>query len=100
VPIVGEATYAISEIVEDHHSALLAKPGQPKSLAHRVSQLLADRLLAYKLRDTARHEAFSFFSRQRYCESLQGIYNQMLESRPVAIPDMPITGGLRFTGRA
>ncbi len=37
VPIVGEATYAISEIVEDHHSALLAKPGQSKSLAHRIS---------------------------------------------------------------
>ncbi|MCX5660909.1 MAG: glycosyltransferase [Planctomycetota bacterium] len=100
IPIVGEASYAISEIVEDHHSALLTRPGQPKALAHRLRQLFDDKLLAHKLRDTARHEAFSYFSRQRHCQSLEAVYRQVLERRPVDVPPLEATGGLRFMGRA
>jgi hypothetical protein len=100
VPILGEATYAVSEVLEDRHSALLAKPDQPKLLAHRITQLLDDRLLTWKLRDTARHEAYSFFSRQRYCQSLLAVYQSVIEGRPVQVQDLPVTGGLRFSGRA
>jgi hypothetical protein len=78
VPIVGEATYAMSEVLEDRHSALLSKPGQPKLVAHRIRQLIDDPSLAYKLRDTARREAFSYFSRQRYCEELDGVYKSLV----------------------
>lgn len=99
VPIVGEATYGISEIVEDRHSALLVKPGVRQALSTRIRQLVDDRQLAWKLRDTARHEAYSFFSRLRYCQSLQCVYEQILSSRPVEVPAMQSTGGLRFTGR-
>ena len=99
VPIVGEATYPISEIVEDRHSALLAKPDQPKALAHRLVQLASDPQLAWKLRDTARHEAYSFFSRQRYCQSLQTVYQQIVEGQSIEVPSMEPTGGLRFAGR-
>ena len=99
VPIVGEATYAVSEIVEDRHSALLAKPGAPKYLAHRLTQLMEDRQLAWQLRDTARHEAYSFFSRQRYCQSLAAVYEQMAAGREVEVPALESTGGLRFAGR-
>ena len=100
VPIVAEARYAISEIVEDRHSALLAKPDQPTALAHRLRQLIDDPQLAWKLRDTARHEAYSFFSRQRYGQSLQTVYQQVAAGGQVEIPPMPVTGGLRFAGRA
>jgi len=100
VPIVGDATYAVSEIVEDRHSALLVKPGNAKLLAHRLNQIMADKQLAWKLRDTARHEAFSYFSRQRYCQSLVGVYEQLAGGREISIPELPITGGLRFAGRA
>ncbi len=100
VPIIGEATYAVSEILEDRHSALLAKPDNPRMLAGRILQLTADPQLAWKLRDTARHEAFSFFSRQRYCQTLQSVYEQVLSGTAVEISDLPVTGGLRFAGRA
>lgn len=100
VPIIGHATYAVSEIVEDHHSALLVKVGEPRMISHRVCELIADKHLAWKLRDSARHEAYSFFSRQRYCQSLQRVYEQTIERRPIEIPAMEATGGLRFTGRA
>jgi len=100
VPIIGEATYAVSEIIEDHHSALLAQPGSMKHLAQRITQLFTDPKLAWKLRDTARHEAYSFFSRQRYCQALGGVYEQMVQGENIHIPDMEVTGGLRFAGRA
>jgi hypothetical protein len=100
VPIIAEATYAASEVVEDHHSALLAKADRPASVAHRLTELLPDKMLAWKLRDTARHEAFSFFSRQRYCQSLQVVYEQIVAGQPIQVPAMEVTGGLRFAGRA
>jgi len=100
VPVVAEATYAISEIVEDRHSALLVKPGLIKALAHRICQVLGDSQLAWQLRDTARHEAYSFFSPNHYLHSLATIYQQMLERKPIEAPLLPVTGGLRFGGRA
>ena len=100
VPIVAEARYATSEIVEDRHSALLAKPNQPTALGLRLRQLVDDPQLAWKLRDTARHEAFSFFSRQRYGQSLHSVYRQAAAGGQIEIEPMPVTGGLRFAGRA
>ena len=100
IAIVGEATYAISEILEDRHSALLAKPGHRNALSNRIGRLLKDRQLAWQLRDTARHEAYSFFSRQRYCQSLKGVYEQLVGGYEVEVQPLEPTGGLRFTGRA
>lgn len=100
VPIVGEASYAVSEIVEDRHSALLVKESSPKQLAKRITQLVDDPRLAWRLRDTARHEAYSFFSRQRYCQSLQAVYGQVVAGEPISVPAVEATGGLRFAGRA
>lgn len=100
IPIVGEATYAISEIVEDRHSALLSKPDVIKETVKRLTRVVGDPQLAWKLRDTARHEAYSFFSRQRYCQSLQQVYEQLSQGSPIHVPDLEPTGGLRFTGRA
>ena len=100
VPIVGEATYGISEIVEDRHSALLTKPGLFRALAHRIRQVITDKQLAWSLRDTARHECYSFFSRARYCDALRAVYEQMAAGQPIEVPAMEVTGGLRFAGRA
>lgn len=100
VPIVAEATIAVGEIVEDRHSALLARPGQQTRLAHRICQICHDQHLSWRLRDTARHEAYSFFSRQRYCQSIKTVYEQMVSGQPVAVPPLEATGGLRFAGRA
>ncbi|MEX0777815.1 MAG: glycosyltransferase [Phycisphaeraceae bacterium] len=100
VPIVGEATYAVSEIIEDHHSALLVRPTQPKWMARRINELVADDQLNWKLRDTARHEAYSFFSRSQYTRSLLTVYEQLLAGGAVQVPALEATGGLRFAGRA
>ncbi len=100
VPIVAEADYAVSEIVEANHSALLARPGEHKQIAHRITQLIDDPRLAWKLRDTARHECYSFFSKQRYTAGLKAVYEQMIGGDAIDVPALESTGGLRFTGRA
>ncbi|MCC5830669.1 MAG: glycosyltransferase [Phycisphaeraceae bacterium] len=98
--IVGEADYASAELLEDRHSALLGKPGDRPGVIRRLGRLLGDKHLAWQLRDQARHEAFSFFSRQRYRASLATVYRQMHAGQSVEVPAMEPTGGLRFTGRA
>ena len=100
VPIIGDATYAVSEIVEDHHSALLTQPHSATSIAHRITQLVCDPQLSWQLRDTARHEAYSYFSCQQYSQSLKTVYQQVVEGQEVEVPAMEATGGLRFSGRA
>jgi|GEM_PF-1455355 len=100
IPIVGEATYANCEIVEDRHSALLSKPGQFRSLAHHMRQVIVDKHQAWQVRDTARHEAYSFFSRTRYCDCIRQVYQQITEGNPIVIPELEATGGLKFSGRA
>jgi len=99
LPIVGEATTAVGELLEDRHSALLAPPGQTRMLAHRLNRLMEDPQLAWKLRDTVRHEAYSFFSRRAACETATVLYGQMLEGAPLDPPPLPASGGLRFEGR-
>lgn len=101
VPIIGHATADICEWVEDHHSALLTAPGLPatRHMAGKLKQVFTDKQLTYKLRDTARHEAFSFYSRSRFASDLKTVYQQLLDARELNVPDMPSTGGLRFTGR-
>lgn len=101
VPVIGQATVGNCELIEDHHSALLTHPN-PQNLRHlagKLQQILTDTQLAYKLRDTARHEAFSFFSRQRYAGDLKTVYQQLIDAQQLKVPDMPSTGGLRFSGR-
>ncbi len=100
IPIVADASYAVSEIVEDRHSALLCKPDHPPAAAHRIRRLIDDPQLAWQLRDTARHEAYSFFSRQHYCHCLGIVYEQLAGGQPINVPPLEPTGGLRFTGRA
>lgn len=98
--IVAEADYATAELLEDRHTALMTAPGDRPGLARQLAKLAEDRQLAWQLRDQARHECYSFFSRQRYRKNLALVYQQMVEGAPVTIPDMEPTGGLRFSGRA
>src|SRR5690606_9347475 len=57
--IVAEASYAVSEIVEHQHSALLAKPRDDRALVRRIHRAVEDRQLAWAVADAARSEAYS-----------------------------------------
>src|SRR5690606_3381335 len=98
--IVAEASYAVSAIVEHQHSALLAKPRDDRALVRRIHRALEDRQLAWAVADAARSEAYSIFSRQRFVSDLRTVHRQIRAGEPVAVPELPSTGGLRFAGRA
>jgi len=96
--IAGEASYALSEVVEHRHSGVLSKPGEDHDLALKLKQALEDRQLAWKIKDAARSEAFSYFARSRYRADLHTVLGQVARGEKVAAPAMPMTGGLRFAG--
>ncbi len=96
--IAGEATYGISEMLEDRHSAILAAPGARTEMAHKIIDLFDDEQQAYALRDTAHHEAYSYFSRSRYCQQLKDVYQQLHDGQAVNVPEIEATGGLKFAG--
>lgn len=98
--VIGDASYAVSEIVESSHSGLLVTPGDDEGLVRRIKQVIEDRHLAWSLADAARSEAFSFFSRHRFANDFVTMYRQIIHKEPVSVSDLPVTGGLRFAGRA
>ncbi len=53
VPIVASDLPALREVLVDGENALLVPPGGPRALAHAISRLLADPLLADRLRGRA-----------------------------------------------
>ncbi len=96
VPIVGEASYAVSEILEHQHSALLVQPDDAWGAARALHRIFDDAQMAWRLRDSARSESFSFFSRLRFCDQVKKVYEQIAEGYPVRVEDLPVTGGVRF----
>lgn len=97
--VIAEAGYAVAEVVENGKTALVVKPGNNGAIVQRLRELIDDPQKNWSLRDTARSEAFSFFSCSRYAENLVMAYEQILSSQPVEIPALPMTGGLAFAGR-
>lgn len=96
--ILATATYPVCEILEDHHSALLAKPGDDVALVSKLLELTLDSTTAWKLRDICRHEAYSYFPRSRYVQTIGLIYAQTVSSQPIDMREPAMTGGLRFHG--
>ena len=97
--IIAEAGYAVAEIVENGKTALVVKPGDNGAIVQRLREVIADPHRAWSLRDTARSEAYSFFSCSRFAEGAVAVYEQILAGGEIAVPELPLTGGLAFAGR-
>ena len=97
--IIAEAGYGSSEIIEHNHSAYLTKPRDDRALVTRIRESVSNTTQTIKMRDAARSEAFSLFSRSRFAENLTLAHRQILTNDDVSIPDIPLTGGLRFAGK-
>lgn len=59
-PIVASDLPAIREVLRDGETALLARPGDPQSLASAVRRLIDDRALAGRLAEAARARVLDF----------------------------------------
>jgi glycosyltransferase involved in cell wall biosynthesis len=74
LPLVAPANYAVSEILEDHHTALLYVQPKTKLVAQRLLALAEDTPLQRKLADQARAEAYELFSVSQFVDALRRIY--------------------------
>lgn len=100
LPVVATATYATSELLEDHHTALMTPKPTARLIARRILELHEDASLQWRLADVARTEAYEYFSLSRFIDQHGTLYSQILANQPVHI-DQPAPGaGLRFHGRA
>ncbi len=79
VPIVSTVTYALSELLEDRHTALMAPSRSTRSLVQRIQDLRADPQLVAKITDTARAEAYEYFSMTRMLDA----YRKLFEDKSV-----------------
>ena len=74
LPLVGPATHAVSELLEDRHTALLYSPRRSRTLAQRLLMLFDDSRLRSTLSDQSRAEAYELFSVSRFLDEMRRIY--------------------------
>jgi glycosyltransferase involved in cell wall biosynthesis len=92
LPIVATATYTVSELLEDRHSALMLSKATARSLGQRVLDLWIDPRQTASIRDTARTEAYEFFSQSRFVNQYRQVYRQIAGGQPVSIDEPSSTG--------
>ena len=74
LPVVAPATHSVSDILEDHHTALLYAHPTPKSVAQRLLRLAEDVPLQTKLADRARAEAYELFPISGFVDRMRQLY--------------------------
>lgn len=75
LPIVAPATYAVSEILEDHHTALLYGDIRARYAAQRLLTLWEDQPLRRRLADQARAHAYEMFPVSKFVDTVRAIYS-------------------------
>jgi len=90
LPIVAPATYAASEVLEDHHTALLYGDVHPRRAAQRMLSLWEDQPLRRRLADQARAEAYEVFPVSKFIAAMREIYSTATRQ---AAPMAQSTGG-------
>jgi glycosyltransferase involved in cell wall biosynthesis len=99
LPIVSAVTYTASELLEDHHTALMTPKGSPRLLAQRVLELRENGDLQWRVSDMARTEAYEYFTLTRFLNQWRTAYEQLAAGAKVEVPEQPAGAGLRFHGR-
>ena len=97
VPIVAHATEAVSEFVENDHSALLCRENEPWEVTRRLTRLIEDPRLVLRLKDAGRRDVYTLFAPSRYRRSIRKAYEQMSAGQPIDLPPTEAGGrALRF----
>jgi glycosyltransferase involved in cell wall biosynthesis len=99
VPIVAVVSPTVSELLEDRHTALMHGETRARILARKVLDLEDDPQLRWKLCDTARSEAYEYFSMTRFVSQMNSLYEQVVSGKPVEVPQPAPRAGARFAGR-
>lgn len=87
LPIVAVVSETVSEMLEDRHTCLMVGRCTSRLIAQRVLDLHADSRLCRKIADSARAEAYEFFSMTRFVQQCGRVYDMALNReilRPAA----------------
>jgi glycosyltransferase involved in cell wall biosynthesis len=74
LPIVATASPILSELLEDHHTALMTQRAIPREIARRVLEFREHSSLQWSLADRARAEAYDYFPQSRFLEEYRQLY--------------------------
>jgi glycosyltransferase involved in cell wall biosynthesis len=74
LPLAAPATYAVSEILEDRHTATLYPGHAPRMIAHKILGLSEDETLRRRVADQARAEAYELFAVSRFLDEVRRAY--------------------------
>jgi glycosyltransferase involved in cell wall biosynthesis len=85
LPIVSTVTYAASELLEDHHTAILVPKHSPRLMAQRVVELREDAGLPWRIADRARAEAYEYCSMTGFVEGYRELYRRCVGQGDVRI---------------
>jgi glycosyltransferase involved in cell wall biosynthesis len=95
VPIAAEATRPNCEALEDQHNSLLSKPDWLQGISHNILRILGNPDLAWKLKENARQDIYSTYSRSTYCTRLSRLYHALhagaLPTQSDITPDLVAT---------
>jgi glycosyltransferase involved in cell wall biosynthesis len=96
LPIVAVVSSTVSELLEDRHNAMLVSSDSPRAIARRILDLREDSSLEWKLRDTARAEAYEYFSQTRFVQQYRDVYRQADAGERVEVSEPAPGAGSRF----
>jgi glycosyltransferase involved in cell wall biosynthesis len=84
LPVISSTRGALSEVVEDERTALVAEPNA-ESFATAMIQLAKNKDLQHKLGDAGREEVRNRFSRDLMVDNTLAVYEEMLGTGPAAL---------------
>lgn len=83
VPVAATAVGGVPEMLRDS-AGLVVAPGDPAAMAAALERLLGDPELGRSCVAAAAARVAAEFTPEAYCESMTGVYEDLLESRPAA----------------
>jgi glycosyltransferase involved in cell wall biosynthesis len=87
LPIVSTVTYTVAELLEDRHNCLMVTTASPRAIAERILDLRQDADLRWRITDTARTEAYEFFSLTRFLDQWRAVYQQVAAGNAIEVPE-------------
>lgn len=79
IPTIGSNAPGIDEAVQEGVSGFLVPPGDPRSLADKISELLENPFLRTRMGKAGKDRALKFFSLESMTDSTEAVYRDMLE---------------------
>lgn len=100
IPIISTVSPTVAELLEDRHNCLMVTRPTSRLISRKALDLNDDAQLRWKLTDTAKTEAYEYFSMSRFVDQYRAVYEQAAMGKRIEIPQPAPGAGARFHGLA